>query len=37
MKAATFRVSAQLQKLLPPIDGTVAYAAVETSRERKCV
>jgi 7,8-dihydroneopterin aldolase/epimerase/oxygenase len=29
------RVTVQVQKLLPPIDGAVAYAAVEVSRERK--
>jgi dihydroneopterin aldolase len=28
------RVTVQLQKLLPPIDGIVAYAAVEISRSR---
>jgi dihydroneopterin aldolase len=28
------RVTVQLQKLLPPIDGTVAYAAIEVTRER---
>lgn len=27
-------VTVQLQKLLPPIDGVVAYAAVEISRSR---
>jgi dihydroneopterin aldolase len=29
------RVTVQLQKLLPPIDGIVAYTAVEVSRERR--
>ncbi len=28
------RVTVQVQKLLPPIDGIVAYAAVEISRSR---